>query len=441
MKALITLFAFFFSTALFAQLQTPDWVKNATIYEINVRQFSKDGSLNGVKEQLPRLKQMGVDIIWLMPIHPIGELNRKGSLGSYYAVRDYREVNPEFGTKEDFKTLVEAAHALGMKVILDWVANHTSPDHVWIEQGHLNWYTLDANGNVQPTLGTDWTDVADLNFDNTEMRAEMIDCMLGWVRDYDIDGFRCDVAGWVPIDFWKQARTELDRTKPIFMLAEAEGNELHQAFEMTYGWELHHIMNDIAQGKQGASAIHDFFAKQNLPNNGFQMNFTSNHDENSWNGTEMERLGQARFCFAVFAATVEGMPLVYNGQETSLDRRLKFFEKDPIDWNAMDLVSFYQVLLNLHQNHPALAVGKGQTKPRFLTKKTDQKVLAYVRENAGEKVLVFLNFSAEEQTITIKDPSLVGLYADVFKGLPLNMKATHQEKLGPWGYSVYVLKK
>lgn len=439
MKSLILfLLLAIFSLPAVAQLKTPEWVKNATIYEVNVRQFSPEGTFAGVQAQLPRLKEMGVDIIWLMPIHPIGELNRKGTLGSYYAVRDYREVNPEFGSHDDFAAMVNAAHELGMKVILDWVANHTSPDHVWIQQGHKDWYTLDANGNVQPTLGTDWTDVADLNFDNKAMRQEMINCMAGWVRDYDIDGYRCDVAGWVPMDFWKEARTSLDQIKPVFMLAEAEGNELYQAFEMTYGWELHHIMNDIAKGKKDAAAIHEFFAKPALPNNGFQMNFTSNHDENSWNGTEMERLGDARLCFAVFAATIDGMPLVYNGQETSLDRRLKFFEKDPIKWEKMDLVSFYQTLLNLHQTHPALAVGKGQTKPRFLTKNTDKSVLAYVRESGDRKVLVVLNLSAKEQTVTLKDPSIAGKYQNLFSGQAVTLKVNHQEKLAPWGYAVYV---
>lgn len=437
-KIMLTLLFGLFSMVSLAQRYTPEWVKNATIYEVNVRQFSPEGTFAGVQAQLPRLKEMGVDILWLMPIHPIGELNRKGSLGSYYAVRDYRKVNEEFGTAEDFSAFVNAAHELGMKVILDWVANHTSPDHVWINQGHKDWYTLDANGNVQPTLGTDWTDVADLNFDNKDMRQEMISCMASWVRDYDVDGYRCDVAGWVPMDFWNEARTTLDQIKPVLMLAEAEGNELYSAFEMTYGWELHHIMNDIAKGKKDASAVHAFFAKPALPNNGFQMNFTSNHDENSWNGTEMERLGKARLCFAVFAATIDGMPLVYNGQETSLDRRLKFFEKDPIDWTSMDLVPFYQTLLNLHQTHPSLIVGKGQTKPRFLTKKTETNVLAYVRESGDKKVLVILNLSEKEQVVTLKDQGIIGAYQNAFTGQTITVKSTHQEKLSPWGYAVYV---
>ena len=439
MKKIICSLLFGFCALLVnAQVYTPDWVKNATIYEVNVRQFSPEGTLAGVQAQLPRLKEMGVDILWLMPIHPIGELNRKGSLGSYYAVRDYRKVNPEFGTQEDFTALVNAAHELGMKVILDWVANHTSPDHIWIQQGKLSWYTLDKEGKVQPTIGTDWTDVADLNFDNPDMRQEMISCMSQWVQEYDVDGFRCDVAGWVPMDFWLEARTALNQIKPVFMLAEAEGNELYKAFEMTYGWELHHVMNDIAKGKKNASAIPAFFSKPALPNNGFQMNFTSNHDENSWNGTEMERLGPALEAFAVFAATIDGMPLVYNGQETSLDRRLKFFEKDPINWDKMDKVSFYQTLLNLHQTHPALIVGKGQTKPRFLSKATDKAHLVYVREKDGRQVLVVLNLSAEAKTISFTDEATAGNFTDLFTQQAVSFKPAHSFKLGPWAYAVYV---
>ena len=251
MKNVITIFTItLLSFNSLSQLKTPDWVKNATIYEVNVRQFSPQGTFAEVEKQLPRLEKMGIDIIWLMPIHPIGQLNRKGSLGSYYAVQDYRDINPEFGSHEDLMNLVQTAHKLQMKVIIDWVANHTSPDNIWVQEGKLDWYTLDSLGKIQPTIGTDWWDVADLNYDNQELRKEMISCMEYWVREFDIDGFRCDVAGWVPMDFWNDARAALNQIKPIFMLAEAEGKEFHSAFEMTYGWEFHHIMNEVAQGKK-----------------------------------------------------------------------------------------------------------------------------------------------------------------------------------------------
>lgn len=420
-----------------AQLKTPEWVKNATIYEVNVRQFTPEGTFNALEQHLPRLQKMGVDILWLMPIHPIGELNRKGSLGSYYAVKDYRGINPEFGTHEDFAHLVSAAHALGMKVIIDWVANHTSPDALWIEEGKSSWYTLDSLGRVQPTIGTDWWDVADLNYDNQDMRKEMISCMEYWVKEFDIDGYRCDVAGWVPMDFWNSARAALDQIKPVFMLAEAEGKELYSAFEMTYGWEFHHIMNDVAQGKKNAADILAYFERTQLPTNAFHMHFTSNHDENSWNGTEMERMGDARFAMAVMAATIQGMPLVYNGQETSLDRRLKFFDKDSIDWRKMDQVDFYNKLLHLHQKHPALIAGAGQVEPKFLTTKDQKEVLMYVRERNNAKVIVVLNLSNKAQKVTVP-ASISGTYKDLFTDKNAVLKTKQTLNLAPWGYAVYV---
>lgn len=424
----------------FAQLNTPKWVANSTIYEVNVRQFSQEGTFKALEDQLPRLQKMGVDILWLMPIHPIGEKNRKGTLGSYYAVRDYRAVNPEFGNMEDFRSLVAAAHQLGMKVIIDWVANHTSPDHVWVDQGHQDWYTLDSLGQLQPTIGTDWWDVADLNYDNKEMRQEMISCMEFWVKEAQIDGYRCDVAGWVPMDFWKDARKALDASgNGVFMLAEAEGNELHDAFEATYGWEFHHIMNDIAKGKKDAAAVHEYFSRLKPHNNGFHMNFTSNHDENSWNGTEMERMGDARFAMAVLAATIEGMPLVYNGQEISLDRRLAFFEKDAIDWTKKDLATsyFYDKLLHLHQNNAALFVGVGQQHPRFISTAAQKNQLVYVRERGQNQVLVVLNLSASAQQIKFTDAATAGKFQDLFEGKIVNFKADKSFQVPAWGYKVY----
>ena len=427
----------FFSLVAFAQLKTPEWVPNATIYEVNIRQFTPEGTFSAFEKHLPRLKSMGVDILWLMPIHPIGELNRKGSLGSYYAVRDYRGINPEFGTHEDFAHLVEAAHNLGMKVIIDWVANHTSPDALWIEEGKLEWYTLDSLGKVQPTIGTDWWDVADLNYDNPEMRKEMIACMEYWVRDFNIDGYRCDVAGWVPMDFWNSARAALDQIKPVFMLAEAEGKELYSAFEMTYGWEFHHILNDVAKGKKNAADVQSYFERMQLPAGAFHMNFTSNHDENSWNGTEMERMGDARFAMAVMAATIQGMPLVYNGQETSLDRRLKFFDKDSINWDKMDLVDFYTRLLSLHQRNPALAVGLQQAAPKFLSTKEQKDLLIYTREQGDSKVLVVINLSEQAKKVTLS-AAAAGTYTNLFTNKKEILKGKQVLTLAPWGYAVYV---
>ena len=269
------------------------------------------------------------------------------------------------------------------------------------------------------------------------MRKEMISCMEYWVRDFNIDGYRCDVAGWVPMDFWNTARAALDQIKPVFMLAEAEGKELYSAFEMTYGWEFHHILNDVAKGKKNATDVQTYFERMDLPAGAFHMNFTSNHDENSWNGTEMERMGDARFAMAVMAATIQGMPLVYNGQETSLDRRLKFFDKDSINWDKMDLVDFYTRLLHLHQTNPALAVGLQQTAPKFLSTKAQKDLLIYTREQGDAKVLVVINLSANAQKVTL-NAAAAGTYKNLFTDKKETLKDKQALTLAPWGYAVYV---
>ena len=412
-------------------------ISTSTIYEVNVRQFSKAGTFAEVQKALPRLRSMGVDILWLMPINPIGVKNRKGSLGSYYAVRDYKGINPEFGTLDDFKTLVAEAHNLGMRIIIDWVANHSSPDNVWLDQGHKDWYTLDSNGNVQPTIGTDWWDVADLNYDNMAMRQEMIASMKYWINECDIDGFRCDVAGWVPMDFWIQARKELETIKPLFMLAESEGADQHQAFDMTYGWEFHHLMNKIAQGKEKPESIQNYLIQDKAyPSSAIRMYFTSNHDENSWNGTEMERMGEARHVMAVLAYGLTGMPLIYNGQETSLDRRLKFFEKDEILWDKMDLVTFYTQLNGLKHENPCMTSDRMKTKVG-LSYECNGTVLVIKRTNIdfpGRELVFYLNLSGEKQKASgvadSKSQWINALSKKIIK------KANKSIKLKPWSYLV-----
>jgi glycosidase len=437
MRALAILLLLTAWLPLFGQFKAPEWSKNATIYEVNVRQFTPEGTFNAFGKHLSRLKEMGVDIIWLMPIHPIGEKNRKGSLGSYYAVRNYEEVNAEFGNIGDFQRLVKDAHALGMKVIIDWVANHTSPDNIWVSQGHKDWYTLDSTGNLQPTIGTDWWDVADLNYDNRDMRKAMIESMKFWLKNADIDGFRCDVAGWVPMDFWIEARKELDAVKPILFLAESEGVDQHQAFDMTYGWELHHVMNDIAKSKKSTADVIAYFNKNNYKKSDYRMHFTSNHDENSWNGTEMERMGDARFALAVFSATIEGMPLVYNGQETSLDKRLRFFEKDTIDWLKMDLVPFYTKLLQLKRKNIALWNGAYGSSPVFHTE-ASSPILIYSRELQGNKVVVAINMSAKDASMKLTEPKLFGKYKELFSEEKVRVKKDMTLDLEAWGYRVWV---
>jgi glycosidase len=376
------------------------WSRNAVIYEVNVRQYTPEGTLAAFQRHLPRLDSLGVDILWLMPVQPIGKKNRKGLLGSPYSISDYTAINPELGTEADFKALVDAAHARGMKVILDWVANHTAFDHPWITQ-HKDYYVTKSDGtiiNARDGEGhdTDWTDVAELNYDNAGLRRAMITDMRWWMDNMGIDGFRCDVAGGVPTDFWLDARHTLEASHPgLFMLAEADDPHLHAAFDMTYGWEFHHLLNDIAQGKKGASALGPYFAKEDslFGRDAYRMYFTSDHDENSWNGSELERMGANHIPAFVLSVTAENsMPLLYTGQEVSMQKRLRFFEKDTVDWKGPSLASFYTAMFALKHKEPALANGPwGGTQTPLATTAGD-RVYAFTRTQGANTVLTAVNF-------------------------------------------------
>lgn len=387
-------------------IQQPDWTKNAVIYEVNIRQFSPQGNFAGVTAQMQRLKDMGVDIIWLMPIHPIGELNRKGTLGSYYAVKDYKAVNPDYGTLQDFDNLVKSAHEKGIKVIIDWVANHSSPDNVWVKD-NLDYYTKDSLGNAPiPTVGTDWLDVADLNYDNREMRAAMQDAMLYWVKEHDIDGFRCDVAGMVPLDFWTDTRPKLDAVKEVFMLAEGAETELHEAFNMTYGWPFKDVMISVAENNAGFEPIKKYLEERNAkydPND-LIMYFTSNHDENSWNYLEGEKFGKNRMNYAALTYFMGGMPLIYSGQESGLERKIKFFEKDPITWGDYQYQNQYRDLIKAYKTNQALWNNGNWGEYNFI--KTDKDALFFSISKNGEKVGIFQNYT--DQPIFLTDKELQG---------------------------------
>ncbi|MDE2184629.1 MAG: alpha-amylase [Alphaproteobacteria bacterium] len=383
-----------------------DWAVKADIYEVNVRQYSKQGTFAGVDRQLPRLKKMGVDILWLMPINPIGKVNRKGTLGSYYAVADYMAVNPEFGTLDDFKHLVNHAHALGMKVIIDWVANHTAWDNVWVTQ-HPEWYLKGADGKIEAVhigSGADaqvWSDVIGLDYSQPALRTAMIDAMTWWVRETGIDGYRCDFATNVPTDFWVAARTALEQIKPVFMLAESDKPELvQQAFDMTYDWDLYHLMVKIAHGQGDARDLAVFFHNppKVYPKGAYQMVFTSDHDENSWNGSDEELYGKGFKVYAVLAATLPGMPLVYSGQESGLDKRLQFFERDPIDWDHYKLAGFYHRLLSLKHHDPALWNGSDGGDLTILDP-DNKEVFAFVRHKGNNTVTVDVNLSGAPQAV------------------------------------------
>lgn len=414
-----------------------DWTKNANIYEVNIRQFTEEGTFAAFKEHLPRLKEMGVDILWIMPIHPVGEKNRKGSLGSYYAVKDYKAVNPEFGTMEDFRAIVDEAHSMGMYVILDWVANHSAWDNVWVED-HPEWYELDSAAKLVSPF--DWTDVISFEYSNPEMRQAMTDALKFWVEELNIDGYRCDVAGMVPTDFWDNARVELDSIKPVFMLAEDEDNPdlLRQAFDMNYGWKLHHLMNDIAQGKKVANDIWDYFVWNDsvYPTSAYRMYFTSNHDENSWNGTVEERMGDAGEVLAVLSYTVPGMGLIYSGQEAGNDKRLRFFEKDTINWEKHPYAELYTTLNNLKKENKALWNGEFGGKMTRIGDGSNQFVYAFYREKDGDRLVALLNLSDKPQKLTINEVELHGKYKDVFTGKKVKLDGNISIDLEPWKYLV-----
>lgn len=421
------------------QQTTPEWSLSANMYEVNVRQFTPEGTLNAFSKHLPRLSQMGVKIIWLMPVQPIGIKNRKGTLGSYYSIRDYMAINPEMGSMEDFVNLVKNAHGLGIKVILDWVANHTAWDHPWVSN-NPDFYTKNEKGEMIPPVA-DWADVVDLNYDNPAMRRAMTDAMLFWVKAADIDGFRCDVADMVPSDFWRQTRKELDAIKPVFMLAEAENPEMHaNGFDMTYAFSQHHIMNEIVKGEKNALAIDEYRAEQERTFKPMftRMYFTSSHDENSWSGSEYERMGDGALAFAVLTFGMDGMPMIYSGQEAALNKRLDFFEKDEINWGDFPLNDFYTRLLKLKANNGALHHAGAGGKFVKINTSNDKDVYVFARVTENEKVLFILNLSKKAQKVNINDVNLAGEYLELFTEKKSKLSAKATLSLKPWEYQVWV---
>ncbi len=429
-----------FEPAPYVQVIHPEWAMNAAVYQINTRQFTPDGTFRAAMAELPRVRALGADILWLMPIHPIGEKKRKGTLGSPYAVRDYRKVNPEFGTLEDFKAFVDRAHELGMYVIIDWVANHTAWDNPLIES-HPEWYTRDAAGEITHTTGTDWTDIADLDFSQPGLRRYMTESLEYWVRDVGIDGYRCDVAGYVPLDFWNTARRRLDAIKPVFMLAEWESRDMHQqAFDMTYAWSLHDTMHRVAKGDADAGALRGwYFGHANIwPDNALRMSFVSNHDKNTWEGTQFEMFGHALEAAIVLTVTGEGMPLLYNGQEAGNEKRLEFFERDPIAWREHPLAGLYTRLFALLEENRALWHGNAGAPMVQVDNSAPAAVFSYVRDAGSDAVFTVLNFSGEPRSVTFSGSSHTGRYRDYFSGNDVDVSVDSVLELEPWGYRVLV---
>ena len=416
----------------------PEWSYDKAIYEVNVRQYTEEGNFKAFEKHLPRLKELGADILWLMPIHPIGEKNRKGTLGSYYSVKDYKAVNPEFGTLDEFKSLVKMVHKMGMYVIIDWVANHTAWDSRWIEE-HPEFYTQDSMGNII-SPNPDWTDVADLNFDNKELWTEMIDALKFWVEECDIDGYRCDVAGMVPIEFWIEARTELEKIKNVFMLAEWDTPEVHLAFDMTYDWDLHHILNGIVKDEKTAIDLIEHLNEneEEFPANAFRMQFTSNHDENSWNGTEFERLGDGVETFAVLTCLIPDMPLIYSGQEAGNNKRLSFFEKDLVEWKEDKLFEIYSKLFQLKKNNKALRNGEQGGELNYIESSDEINVFAFTRSSEKDKLLTIFNLSNKPVEVELTAEALQGNYKNYFTGKLESFSIKESFNLQPWEYRIYI---
>jgi len=411
-----------------------DWIYRTNIYEVNLRQYTAEGSFNAFAGHLPRLRAMGVETLWFMPITPIAQKGKKGSLGSPYACSDYTSVSPEFGTLEDFQKLVQQAHDLGFYVIIDWVANHTGWDHRWTME-HPDWYEKDDNGDFKKASGMD--DIIELDYTNAAMRAAMIDALKFWVTTCNIDGFRCDLAFWVELDFWLEAIPKVNKLKPLLWLAEAdplENGAYMQVFDAAYSWTWMHRTLSFARQQV------NLFDLTNLLNvykaaPGLQAWFTTNHDENTWNGTEYEKYGVAALAFAVHSCTWPGIPLVYSGQELPNLKRLEFFEKDPIDWTAeRTLESFYKTLLTLHREHPALDARS----PVFpINTQAGTHVLAYLRKSGEHEVLVWLNLSGTSANIELADDWLRGRYKDVFAGTVTDLALVRSFELGEGEYRVF----
>jgi len=426
----------------YVQIQHPEWSRNAVLYELNLRQFSQAGTLAAAEEALPRLKALGVDIIWLMPIHPIGEKNRKGTLGSYYSVKDYFAVNPEFGTLDDLKSFVDAAHARGMYVILDWVANHTAWDNPLVSE-HPDWYERDWKGDFHPTPWWDWSDIIDLDYSQAGLREYMTRAIRYWVEEADIDGFRFDVAGYVPLDFWENVRRELDAIKPVFLLGEYEGRDVHAAaMDATYAWSLSNAMQSIARGEAGASALFGFYSEHESawPRDAYRMTYTSNHDYNSWHGTDAELYGDMLPAAIVLTFVGEGMPLIYNGQEAGNPKRLEFFEKDPITWREHPHGALFTKLTALKHDTRALWNGAAGARMVRVLNTAPEKIFSFVRFGETDGVFALFNFTDEPQTVSFPETLHHRTYTDVFSGETVTFTEETQATLSPYAYRVLIRK-
>jgi glycosidase len=431
----------------YVKIESPAWSKDATIYQVNTRQFSEQGNFDGVTEQLARIKALGSDIVWLMPIHEIGQKNRKGSLGSPYAVKDFYSINPEFGDATSLKKLVNAAHSLGLKVILDWVPNHTAWDNPLVES-HPHWYARDYKGDFRPSPWWDWDDIIELDYSHSELREYMIDALCYWVKEFDIDGYRCDVAGYVPNDFWQQVRAELIKHKDVFMLAEWEDRDMHEyGFDMTYAWSWNEVMFGIAEGVMPLDKLRKYYSwnERAWPKEAYRMTFVSNHDENAWEGTPEEKFGPMLNGAIALSVVGEGMPLIHNGQEAGESKRLAFFERDSIDWQNHFMNDYYRMLLSVRKQHSALHNGKHGAKMHQVPNSQMSQVFSFVREDNHSKWFCVFNFSSDAVSVDFKEAFYVDKYdAQIdsqncqYQMCHSNFESGQSLQMSPWGFKIFV---
>lgn len=418
------------------QFTPVNWSSDTNIYEVNLRQYTEEGTFMAFEKELPRLKNMGIEVLWFMPVTPISEKMRQGTLGSYYACSDYTATNPEFGSIDDFKQLVDSAHTLQFKVIIDWVANHTGWDHCWTWE-HPDFYRRNNEGNFYDAHG--WIDVIDLNYDNPGLHTAMIEAMKFWIHECNIDGFRCDMAMLVPLTFWKNARTALDGCdKKLFWLAECEEIDYHEAFDITYGWKLLHCMEAFWRNEAGIEGLTNLltYYHTEFPPGAMHALFTTNHDENSHSGSEYQRLGNAADAFAVLCSTWNGIPLIYSGQEMPNKKSLKFFDKDAIEWNGhYELHDFFKRLLSLRKSNAAMQVTNVQV--QRINTNDDRYLFCYVRKNGSDEVLVILNLSHKDMSSVNLNAVTSGQYRNIFTEEVIEINSDSNFQMNAWTYFVY----
>ena len=415
----------------------PLWSKSANVYEVNIRQYTPEGTFRAFMPHLERLQELGVDILCFMPIHPIGELHRKGELGNFYSVKDYRSINPEFGNLEDFKNVVKKVHALNMKVIIDWVPNCTAWDNPFTS--NTNWYVLDESGDFVSPPESDWDDVIQLDFSNNEMRQTMIDAMKYWIESCNIDGFRCDLAGRIPLEFWVECRKQLDKLKDIFFLAEWDEPWCHNAFDVTYARDIHSAINEVAKGNK---SLKDLIALIELENtryerSAYRIHFTTDHYENSLKGTVRERMGNGGEAYFLLSSTIPGMPMIYNGQEAGLNRRLKLYEKDEINWRDLSHSVFFKKILALKHDHSSLWNGEFGGKLVF-NESDNEHVIFFSRISENDNIHVIINLSSQPQKISLDEFKINKWDHEVLDGVSINISSDGiAVMLQPWGYSIF----